>query len=163
MSPAEAASLLTIAAAFDNRKPDADQARAWSMALDGIRFEDARDAVVAHYRVSKEWLMPSEVIATVKRIRAKRIDDFGPFDPPPGVHDPLEYREYLANTRRQIADGALTRERYDAQQAALGITRREVPALDDVFRRVPDVRAELAAARKASQVAPEPAAEETSA
>ena len=32
MTPAQAAALLTIAASFDNRKPDADQAKAWAMA-----------------------------------------------------------------------------------------------------------------------------------
>jgi hypothetical protein len=106
MNQQEAAALLGIAAAFDNRKPDADAAKAWSVALEGFRFEDCRDAVVAHYRASSEWLMPQKVITEVKRIRAKRVADFGPL-PIPGDMDPddtLAYRRWLRETQRHIAD-----------------------------------------------------------
>ena len=52
MTPTDAARLLTLAAAYDNRKPDADQAKAWAMVLDGLRFEDCCEAIVAHYRAT---------------------------------------------------------------------------------------------------------------
>ncbi|MGZ4519746.1 MAG: hypothetical protein ACXVGA_03710, partial [Mycobacteriaceae bacterium] len=67
MTPAEAQTLLGIAASFDNRKPSEEAAIAWSHALNGFRFVDCRDAIVAHYRVSSEWLMPAKVVAEVKR------------------------------------------------------------------------------------------------
>jgi hypothetical protein len=65
MSPADAAKLLTIASAYDNRKPDADQARAWALILDDIRFEDAQAVVVEHFRRSRTWLMPVDIIEAV--------------------------------------------------------------------------------------------------
>lgn len=104
MKPTEAAALLTVAAAFDNRKPDADAAKAWAMALDGLPFTDCRDAIVTHYRQSSEWLMPAKVIAEVKKIRAKRIDDHPPLTPPPGLN-PIETTAWRADAIRRIGDG----------------------------------------------------------
>lgn len=110
MRTAEAAALLAIAAAFDNRKPDADAAKAWSMALDGMRFEDCRSVIVAHYQASREWLMPSDVRAGVKRLRAKRIADYGPIEPPAGLNpdDTRGYQRWLEGATKAIADGSLT-------------------------------------------------------
>jgi len=107
VSPAEAAALLTVAAAFDNRKPDEDAARAWSMALDGLRFHDCRDAIVAHYRTSSEWLMPQKIRAEVKRIRDKRIADYGPIPIPHGFDpdDTGAYERHLREMRQRIGDG----------------------------------------------------------
>lgn len=106
MNTQEAAALLGIAAAFDNRKPDADAAKAWAVALDGFRFEDCRDAIVAHYRVSSEWLMPQKVISEVKRIRGKRIAE-AVIEPPRDVDpdDTLAYRRALRDATRAAADG----------------------------------------------------------
>jgi len=128
MKPTEAAALLTIAAAYDNRKPDADQAKAWAMALDGLRFEDCRDVVVAHYRRSREWLMPVDVIGGVKRVRDKRIADFGPI-PAPNHLDPAsetfdqDYRRYMIETTRAIGDGTLRPEHVPPPAA---LTSRDV-------------------------------------
>lgn len=110
MNPAEAASLLTIAAAFDNRKPDADQARAWALALDGLRWEDCRDVIVAHYRRSREWLMPVEVVGGVRRLREKRIMEYGPIEPPADLDpdDTGAYARFITDTKRRIGDGTLT-------------------------------------------------------
>ena len=108
MKPTEAAALLTIAAAYDNRKPDADQAKAWAMALDGLGFEDCRDVVVEHYRKSREWLMPADVFAGVRRIRYERIERFGYITPPPEL-DFAEEQAYTKAIRERVADGSLTR------------------------------------------------------
>ncbi len=110
MKPTEAAALLTIAAAFDNRKPDADQAKAWALALHRERFEDCRDAIVEHYRASREWLMPNEVVAGVRRLRERRLSEYGPI-PAPAYIDPDDaaaLRRYIADMQRQIADGTIT-------------------------------------------------------
>lgn len=110
MNTQEAAALLGIAAAFDNRKPDADAAQAWAIALSDIRFEDARDAIVAHYRMSSEWLMPVKVIAEVRRIRDKRLADYGAPTPPPDLDpdDVLAFQRWLRDERKAIGDGAKT-------------------------------------------------------
>lgn len=107
MNTQEAAALLAVAAAFDNRKPDPDAATAWAIALEGLRFQDCRDAIIAHYRVSSDWLMPAKVISEVKRIRTKRIDDYGLIQTPPG-HDPddtVGHQRWLRAARAAIADG----------------------------------------------------------
>lgn len=111
MTPAEAAALLTVAAAFDNRKPDADQARAWAMALDGLRFEDCRAAIVAHYQGSRDWMMPSDVITKVKRIRNERVLAYGLLPDPPAHIDPDDtaaLQRWTRDLTRSIADGELT-------------------------------------------------------
>ena len=136
MKPTEAAALLTIAASFDNRKPDADQAKAWAMALDGLGFEDCRDVVVEHYRKSREWLMPADVFAGVRRIRYERIERFGYITPPPEL-DFAEEQAYTQAIRTRVADGELTREQYDADLRAQGLAGdRKHPELERVFRQV---------------------------
>lgn len=104
MTPQEAGALLAVAAAFDNRKPDADAAKAWSVALEGLRFVDCRDAIIAHYKASSEWLMPARVIAEVRRIRAKRISDHPPLTPPSDL-DPVQTVAWIREARSRIGDG----------------------------------------------------------
>jgi hypothetical protein len=106
MTPTEAAALLTICAAYDNRKPDPDAAKAWAMALDSYRFEDCRAAIVTHYRTSREWIMPADVITAVKRTRTGRLEDAAPC-PPAGLDpdDTSAYTRWLRGVRRAIADG----------------------------------------------------------
>lgn len=103
----EAAALLSVAAAFDNRKPDPDAATAWAAALDGLRFVDCRDAIVAHYRTSSDWLMPQMVIAGVKRIRTKRIHEYGPIEPPVDLDpaDTLAYTRWQRETLTAVGNG----------------------------------------------------------
>lgn len=135
MKATEAAALLTVAAAFDNRKPDADQAHAWAAALDGLRFEDCREAVIRHYRASREWMMPSDVIGGVRKLRDQRLSEFGTLpDPPPHI-DPDKTGELIAwleETRTAIADGTYERpgpSEVPARDviAELGHIGREVP------------------------------------
>ena len=136
MKPTEAAALLTIAASFDNRKPDADQAKAWAMALDGLGFEDCRDVVVEHYRKSRDWLMPADVFNGVRRLRYERIERFGYITPPPEL-DFAEEQAHIKHIRERVAAGELTREQYDAEKAAQGLTGdRKHPELEQVFRHV---------------------------
>lgn len=135
MKATEAAGLLTIAAAFDNRKPDADAAKAWAMALEGLRFEDCRAVIVSHYQASREWLMPSDVRSGVKRLRAKRIADYGPLEPPGDLNpdDTGAYKRWLDGTTRAIADGDLT------PPPAIEYDRRDVIAeLGHAGRSIPD-------------------------
>jgi hypothetical protein len=152
MTPTEAAALLTICAAYDNRKPDADAAKAWAMALDGLRFEDCRDAIVAHHRVSREWIMPADVVTAVKKTRTSRLEDVAP--QPPADMDPDDtgrYARWLGHVRRQIADGQEPPpEPYPATRA--------IGELRGVLRMVPPVIA-LPPARTAEHQAARAAAE----
>lgn len=68
---------------------------------------DCRKAVLQIAERGEKWCAPTEVKAEVKRIRAKRVADFGvpqiPMDMDPD--DTLAYRRWLRETQRAIADG----------------------------------------------------------
>jgi hypothetical protein len=110
MKPTEAAALLTIAAAFDNRKPDADQAKAWALALHDANFDDCRTAIVEHYRTTREWLMPSDVRSGVRRIRDRRFAEYGPIVPPADLDpdDSAALKRWLREATKAIGDGTMT-------------------------------------------------------
>lgn len=127
--------------AFDEYTPDA-----WFELLNDLRFDQCKEAVV---RVVKRqpFVSPSEIRTEVKRIRFDLIDKFGLFDPPPSISKydddwklDTAYREWIADMNRRIGDGELTREQYDAEQAALGnATRRQLPpGFENTFRRADD-------------------------
>ena len=63
MNLTDTAKLLTMVAAFDRRTIGEADVTAWQAALDDLRFEDCREAVVAHFRISADWLMPASLIA----------------------------------------------------------------------------------------------------
>lgn len=139
MSPAEAVMLCRFAKAacpqqaFDEYTPDA-----WFELLNDLRFEDCKDAVVAVVKRSP-FCSPSEIRAEVKRIRFKRISDFGPFEPPAGIAGDWregEYRDWMRDMHQEIADG-LTREEYDAANPLS--PSKPMPALDAVFKRLEDI------------------------
>jgi len=84
--------------AFDAYTPDA-----WALVLANVRLVDAKDAVVAVAQ-RQPFVAPAEIIAEVKKVRAKRIDEHGPIIPPAGL-DPIETVEWLAQARRTVGDG----------------------------------------------------------
>ena len=74
MTPAEAGRVLALAAAYDNRQ--AGQA-----------------AVVAHYRDSRDWVMPADVNRRCRALRAERIRAAGHLPGPQDlVDDPAAWR-----------------------------------------------------------------------
>ena len=107
MTPTEALTLCRLAKAMcpqqavDEFTPDA-----WHLLLDDIRFEDAKEAMVEVCKV-QAFVAPAEIRIQVKRIRSKRITEFGPFDVPDGLNS-SEYGEFLRAARKRIADGELT-------------------------------------------------------
>ncbi|MEV6073985.1 hypothetical protein AB0L80_02540 [Streptomyces sp. NPDC052069] len=74
MTPADAAELLTLAAAFDRRTVGESDARAWAAALNAMPLDaDAREAVARHYADTDAWLTPAHVRQQRAKIRAARI------------------------------------------------------------------------------------------
>jgi hypothetical protein len=124
MTPTEAAALLTIAAAYDNRKADEDTAKAWSVALGDLPFIDCRDAIVAHYQRTTDWLMPAHVIGAVRKIRRDRLEDAPPMTPPPGL-DVVQTLAWTRDARARIAAG----ETVDCDQAYGELKQRYLPEL----------------------------------
>ena len=130
MSPEEAVALCRFTAAccpaqkFDEYTPDA-----WALMLEDVRFVDAKEAVVAVARKSP-WCAPAEIIAEVKRMRAKRISEFGPITPPADLDpdDTTAYREWWANVQTAIADG-------DLKPKEIELPARDMRQLERVFPR----------------------------
>ena len=135
MTPQEAAALLAIAAAYDNRKPDADAAAAWALALDGLRFHDCRAVIVAHYQRCGDWIMPHHVIGEVRRLRAKRIHEAGDPTPPPNL-TPKETVRWLGDARRRLGDGE---SRADVEADYGELRERHLPDLRRVLPSPEDV------------------------
>lgn len=110
MNQQEAAALLAVAAAFDNRKPDPDAATAWAAALGDYEFNSCRDAVVAHYRESREWIMPADVVSRVRIIAIERMRPFGTLVPPQHLQgDPAEEMKWRLWARDEIMSGRAKR------------------------------------------------------
>lgn len=160
MTPAEAGALLGVAASFDNRKPDPDAAKAWCIALDGLRFEDCRDVIVSHYRTSTEWVMPKHVIEGVKKLRASRLEAAPPQDPPLGMDadDVATYLQWRRESQQAIADGDVPPEPPPLPHRNFGDLKALLPSVPPVTAAAPSrdaewkrrkeaVRAELAARR----------------
>ena len=139
MTPQEAVALCRFTAAccpaqkFDEYTPDA-----WGLLLEHVRFVDAKEAVVAIARKSP-WCAPAEIIAEVKKMRAKRIDEFGPITPPADLDpdDTTAYREWWKDVQRQIADG-------DLKPKELDLPERPMKQLEGAFQRIPRTRRDSA-------------------
>ena len=72
MNRAEVVLLLTLAGTFDYRKVGDADVEAWYLALDDIDLEDAKAAVVRHYRESTDRMMPAHVRRWVKTFKDER-------------------------------------------------------------------------------------------
>lgn len=130
MTPADAAELLALCAAFDHRSAGESAARAWAYALRDIPLDDdTRTAVADHYGVTEKWINPADVRKIRARIRGERIGAAHPvYDPPQGE---LETgAEFTLRRREQIAaaaDGTLPPQ--TITQALDATPRPEVLAL----------------------------------
>lgn len=72
MIASEAAQVLTVAAAYDGRSVTEEAAIAWAAALERVQIEDAMQAVKAHYRTSRKWMMPADVVEASNRAQQTR-------------------------------------------------------------------------------------------
>jgi hypothetical protein len=142
VNPSEAAELLKHCSAFDNRKPSAAAAVAWSSALNDVPFDsDARAAVAVYYSTppkdpdGKLWILPHHVRTLRSKIRSARLENFQ-YQPIDGETVP----EFLARLQGQVA--AVASGRVAPAMGRLALTGG--PALDvaaalaGVGRTVPD-------------------------
>ena len=108
MTPIEATQLARyISAHFPQQPIDEYTSEALAELLAPYPASDARTAVLNIAERGEHWCAPTAVKAEVKTIRAKRLMDHGPIDPPPGLDpdDTDAYRRWLDTTRRAIANG----------------------------------------------------------
>lgn len=111
MNPIEAVSLTRyLRAHFPSQPIDEFTSEAFHELLEPYTLSDCRRAVLAIAERGDEWCPPTVVKAEVKRIRAKRIADYGPIEPPADVDpdDVRGYQRWLGNITKAIADGDLT-------------------------------------------------------
>ena len=68
---------------------------------------DCRKAVLQIAERGEKWCSPTDVKAEVKRIRSKRVSDYGPIEPPAGLDpdDTRGYQRWLEGKTKAIADG----------------------------------------------------------
>lgn len=106
MTPAEAALILTQAAAFDRRTISDLDAKAWAAALQDINYHDASQAVTQHYATTTDWLMPAHIRRLVKTITAKRLEHTELTIPDADPDNPVAYAAALRAGRvREMQPG----------------------------------------------------------
>jgi hypothetical protein len=130
MNRPEAATLLALCSAYDRRTVGDSDVMAWADALDDIRLADATEAVKGHYRNSREWLMPSDVRAAVRRLRDERIGNAA-IPPEPDGWDWLDWTRHV---RKVLGDGGTVE---DAMRPEHLLKPRDMSAIESTFRRVP--------------------------
>jgi hypothetical protein len=146
MTRDETIDLLTLAAAYDRRKPGNADIDAWHLAVGDLSFEDSKLAVAGHYRDCADWLMPAHVRVRVKAIRAERIAHSLIPAPDPDL-DPAAHKAALAGSVRMAADGLLPPAEPIAAIAGPASERRHgQPAA--LSQALAETRAALAAARR---------------
>lgn len=85
MNLTETAQLLALASAYDGRDVSETDVRAWQALLDGVRLEEARQAVLKHYGAHPWRVMPSHVLDVVREVRATPPMLADAWEYPPGV------------------------------------------------------------------------------
>jgi hypothetical protein len=138
MNRSETALLLALCASFDRRTVGDADVRAWQTVLASIDYEQANEAVLAHYAESRDWIMPADIRQRVRKARAVALEDFQ-YEPVDPDETP---QQYLANRRRQmraVASGerppvapALPASRRPLELAAVGQLPAEQPTARDI-------------------------------
>jgi hypothetical protein len=106
MTPEETVDILTAAAAFDRRTVGRGDVAAWHAVIGDLDFADAQAAVMAHYRESRDWIMPADVRKLVKAMRRDRLDRAVIPAPGPELADqPGRYKAALDSIVNRIASG----------------------------------------------------------
>lgn len=111
MNPREAVDLTRyMRAHFPQQPVDEFTADALAETLAAYPANDCRAAVLQIAERGERWCAPTDVKVEVKRIRSKRVADYGPIEPPAGIDpdDVRGYKRWLENVTRAIADGDMT-------------------------------------------------------
>lgn len=141
ISLADAAELLGRAAARDNREPTRAAAMAWAEDLDDhVSLADGSAAISAHYRTTRDWIMPSDINAMVRAMRKARTDGIGADEIPPAelAESPSRAITWTREFRRAIGDGetpdAATKRACDALGIPVPRQLETTPRPDHVKR-----------------------------
>jgi hypothetical protein len=108
VSTDEVIDLLTLMASYDRRKVGEADVAAWYAAVSDLPFGDGRDAVIAHYRESTDWIMPAHVRQRVAAVRSERLRAAGNLEeliPEELADRPVEYAARLKEVTEAVRDG----------------------------------------------------------
>lgn len=110
MKPTEVV-LLTgyLRAHFPSQPVDEFTTEALEEILAPFPAADCKRAILNIADRGEHWCAPTDVRKEVRRIRAKRVADYGPIEPPADL-DPdnvVGYQRWLAAMHRGIADGTI--------------------------------------------------------
>lgn len=146
MKISEAAAILTMASSYDKRTVGEADAQAWALALGDMRLQDARDAVVAHFTESTEWLTPAHVTRLVRHARSARVGDISSIVPPRELADmPAREHAWKRELLRAMGDGATEPQAIAAADASQGIAPEHEPlAIESSVIEIRDRMAETA-------------------
>lgn len=120
MTRDEVAALLAVAAVYDNRRPDPAVVTGWLAILGPYRFEECRDAVVAHYADSTDYLMPAHITRRVKAARAERPDSGLVLDVAPPAENARPRPRWFAERALEAAREAQGRYRMPGRELRRG-------------------------------------------
>lgn len=135
MTPTEVV-LLTgyLRAHFPSQPVDEFTTEALEELLAPYPAADCRRAILNLADRGEQWCAPTAIRAEVKRIREKRVSDYGPIEPPAGLDpdDTRGYQRWLSGMTKKIADGEITAPpaiTYDRRDviAELGHAGQEIP------------------------------------
>lgn len=119
MNITQTGQVLTTIQAYTNRNVDAATIQAWHVLLEPYGVEDCLLAVQDHYRVTSDWLMPSDLIGRVRAIRGERLAKFqqalrlSDADEQDAIESGT-YRVRQAQLQSLAADGILTPDAHAA-------------------------------------------------
>lgn len=124
----ETAGVLAMISALDSRKVYGQiDASAWHAVIGDLRFDDCREAVIAHYQESPHPITPADVRSRVSAVRKARIGDRVAPLPPVDPEDVKAYREWQQAWYRGIGDGLTSDEAEAVADHALGVARQSLP------------------------------------
>jgi hypothetical protein len=112
--------ILELIVSVDGRRITENTPSAWLDIIGDLNHDDARSAIIAHYRESTEWLTPGHIRARVAAMRQKRIRAIGATVNASRADTATPEREIQVQRAltRALGDGTLTPDQYAAYHAS---------------------------------------------
>ncbi len=131
MTLQETAAILAMIAAVDSRRSFGEiDVTAWHAFIGNFTFDDAREAVIAHYKESPHSILPADVNTRVGAVRRARIGNRVAPLPPVDPNDVQGYQEWTGAWYSAIANGLDDVAAQAVADAKIG-AKREVTATAD--------------------------------
>lgn len=123
----ETAAILAMVAAVDSRRSFGEiDVQAWHAFIGNFTFDDAREAVIAHYRESPHSITPSDINTRVGAVRRARIGNRVAPLPPVDPNDVASYNAWIASWFTAIADGLSDEEAERRADSEVGVIRQAI-------------------------------------